>query len=55
MANLERVLECDPVGGSWGKLKYWTRRDGRGLQSIHGRCASCGYEIAWTLISSQGY
>jgi hypothetical protein len=26
--------------------------NGSGYQPIHGRCASCRYEIAWALISS---
>ena len=28
------------------------RRNGSGYRLIHGRCATCGYEIAWALISS---
>jgi hypothetical protein len=29
------------------------KANGSGYQPIHGRCKSCGYEIARTLISSE--
>jgi hypothetical protein len=36
---------------------YWgvtiAKPDASGLQPIHGRCATCGYEIAWAMISSE--
>jgi hypothetical protein len=28
------------------------KANGSGYRPIHGRCATCGYEIAWALISS---
>jgi endogenous inhibitor of DNA gyrase (YacG/DUF329 family) len=42
---------CPRCGNYWGVTIG--KPDGSGSQSIHGRCAKCGYEIAWAIISSK--
>jgi endogenous inhibitor of DNA gyrase (YacG/DUF329 family) len=41
---------CPFCGNYFGV--FIAKRIGSGYQPIHGRCATCGYEIAWALISS---
>jgi len=42
---------CPRCGNYWGVTI--AKPDSRGFQPIHGRCATCGYEIAWTIITSE--
>ena len=41
---------CPKCGNYWGVTIATS--NGSGYQPFHGRCATCGYKIAWALFTS---
>jgi endogenous inhibitor of DNA gyrase (YacG/DUF329 family) len=41
---------CPKCGNYWGVTI--AASNGSGYQPVHGRCATCGYKIAWALFTS---